>query len=931
MLFKKLLSIGLTAALSVTYLPTVNQPTQIKTANDLVAHAADLNENIEIENVKTYTCEGCGKQLTEDEVCMTQLGMVLCSSCRVSGMGGTLPPSAHYKQNAYFTDTVKAIDNNSITFTKNGKYYFSSAFEELEDIKKGDNIEINFDYEFNAFKKIYQINSVVPQNSTSTQPFTSTAITAPYGSTTTTSCVTSVAHTPYKKTITGYFERLDGDVICLDDGSRYPFNKYSISSSALAAINSMEEGDYVAIYCTITEGYSALITSIEDIDVTPAASITKTTPIVSTTKIKTTTVTTPYNQEREAAGAFDHADNKKLYFVNSEGYEYDPKIASIVNMLSKYSVIKVTFSPDDIITDIEIITLGTTAVNIYNTTTTTTTTTVTTPVWITNENHGTDNDIYITTTVPDTNHCIPTTTTTTEEPEIWMPAGTGVDQVQDVECFPTRIDYTQGEELDFDGFIVHVTHSYNVRSNKGRFDRRTSEYDVEIAKIDPEYYTITDEKNKVYPSNSFKTLPAGTYYININENIYCYHKNDNPDSPQALYGFNDNSFDVVIHAKPSVTTISTTPQTIITETKPNVYNPTYTVTMSPTYKLESVNSYPTKTVYNEGEELDLKGLSYSYSVSTPWFGEPDGGGVFKNTYTVDEYGLLPSNVELRDENNKTYSGTEFTSLLAGKYIVTIIPNILSMAYPREDNEIIYDIVINKTATDKKISGDANFDGNLDMADIVLIMQALASPNKYGVNGTDSHHITVIGMDLADMDGNGLTTNDALKIQRILLGLDPKPISNNNNNYQPEIATTITTTLSTKTTYVTTTTNGPLTHPTYNFKEVVSYPTKTVYKQGEKFELDGIEFVGTHINGDDEHTYNSKSGIPAHYETTPTQITFTDKNGKVYSLGEKRITSFDAFQEIPAGEYTVHITGDAGSYYSYNLCHGLDITYKITIV
>lgn len=839
MLFKKLLSIGLTAALSVAYLPTANQTTQIKTANDLIAHAIDLNENIEDENKKTYTCEGCGKQLTEDEVCITQLGMTLCSSCRVSGMGGTLPPSAHYKQNAYFTDTVKAIDDNSITFTQNGKYYFSSAFKELKDIKKGDSIEINFDYEFNAFRKIYQINSVVPKNSTSTQPVTSTTTKLPDGSTTikttTTSCVTSVAHTPYKKTITGYFERLDGDVICLDDGSRYPFNKYSISSSALAAINAMEEGDYVYISCTITEGYSALITSIEDIDVTPAASITKTTPIVSTTKIKTTTVTTsPYKgrtissafyraddtklyfvnnsegyrydpklapivnslshfrvikvtlssddiitdieilydktgttyggpitttttlttslaQERTLGGVFNHADNKKLYFVNNEGYKYDPKLASVVKSLTKGNIINITLSSENIITKIEIVSAGTTTINIYTSIVTTYT------------------SIATTYSYPDTNHCI--STTTTEEPEIWMPAGTGVDQVQDVGYLPTRIDYTQGEELDFDGFIVHVTHSYNVRSNKGRFDRRTSEYDVEIAYIDPEYYTITDEHNKVYPSDSFTTLPVGTYYINIKDNIYCYHKNDNPDSPQALYGFNNTSFDVIIHAKPSVTTSNTSTPTIITETKPNVHTPTYTVTMSPVYKLDTVNSYPTKTVYTEGEELDLTGLSYSYTITTHWFGEPDGGGIFENSKTVYDPDIPLSSIKLEDENNNTYSGTQFTSLKAGKYNVKIFLGTLMHFYPQEDNEITYDIVINKAVPAGKVSGDANCDGGLDMADVVLIMQALANPNKYGINGTDSHHITVNGMNLADMDGNGLRVSDAQLIQRILLGLE----------------------------------------------------------------------------------------------------------------------------------------------------------------
>ena len=69
-------------------------------------------------------------------------------------------------------------------------------------------------------------------------------------------------------------------------------------------------------------------------------------------------------------------------------------------------------------------------------------------------------------------------------------------------------------------------------------------------------------------------------------------------------------------------------------------------------------------------------------------------------------------------------------------------------------------------------GDANCDGNVDMADAVLIMQSLANPDKYGVNGTDSHHITSQGLSNGDVDtgSKGLTSNDALEIQRYLLGL-----------------------------------------------------------------------------------------------------------------------------------------------------------------
>ena len=81
-----------------------------------------------------------------------------------------------------------------------------------------------------------------------------------------------------------------------------------------------------------------------------------------------------------------------------------------------------------------------------------------------------------------------------------------------------------------------------------------------------------------------------------------------------------------------------------------------------------------------------------------------------------------------------------------------------------------------TASAVTVKGDANCDGQVDMSDIVLIMQALANPNKYGENGTDAQHITKRGIALGDMNGDGISTLDALSIQRILLGLDPTPAS-----------------------------------------------------------------------------------------------------------------------------------------------------------
>lgn len=75
------------------------------------------------------------------------------------------------------------------------------------------------------------------------------------------------------------------------------------------------------------------------------------------------------------------------------------------------------------------------------------------------------------------------------------------------------------------------------------------------------------------------------------------------------------------------------------------------------------------------------------------------------------------------------------------------------------------------AAGKAMVGDANCDGAIDMSDVVLIMQALANPNKYAMGGSDSHAITEQGWKNADCNGknDGVSTEDALAIQMYLLG------------------------------------------------------------------------------------------------------------------------------------------------------------------
>ena len=61
-----------------------------------------------------------------------------------------------------------------------------------------------------------------------------------------------------------------------------------------------------------------------------------------------------------------------------------------------------------------------------------------------------------------------------------------------------------------------------------------------------------------------------------------------------------------------------------------------------------------------------------------------------------------------------------------------------------------------------VKGDANCSGAVEMSDAVLIMQTLANPSKY--------KLTDQGKANADMDGNGITSGDALAIQKQLLNI-----------------------------------------------------------------------------------------------------------------------------------------------------------------
>ena len=75
-----------------------------------------------------------------------------------------------------------------------------------------------------------------------------------------------------------------------------------------------------------------------------------------------------------------------------------------------------------------------------------------------------------------------------------------------------------------------------------------------------------------------------------------------------------------------------------------------------------------------------------------------------------------------------------------------------------------------TKDEDYLRGDANCDKEVNMADAVLIMQAISNPDKYGKGKPDG--ISDKGEKNGDVDGDGdgLTNKDALRIQKYKLGL-----------------------------------------------------------------------------------------------------------------------------------------------------------------
>ncbi|WP_297957001.1 carbohydrate-binding domain-containing protein [uncultured Ruminococcus sp.] len=142
-----------------------------------------------------------------------------------------------------------------------------------------------------------------------------------------------------------------------------------------------------------------------------------------------------------------------------------------------------------------------------------------------------------------------------------------------------------------------------------------------------------------------------------------------------------------------------------------------------------------------------------------------------------------------------------------------------------------------------VYGDTNCNGTLELADAILIMQSLANPSKYGIQGTAEGHLTEQGKKNGDVceRGGGLTSSDALAIQRRLLNLIPSlPES-----YAPGYSEEETTTTAPPQVTTTTTTQPVTTLPKEDVETKIHLNGSSITVDGKYAEANGSKVTISH--------------------------------------------------------------------------------------
>lgn len=296
--------------------------------------------------------------------------------------------------------------------------------------------------------------------------------------------------------------------------------------------------------------------------------------------------------------------------------------------------------------------------------------------------------------------------------------------------------------------------------------------EILLALVMPDYGSGWDSSND-YSAKGISEKSSVSPYVPVYVNGKLYY-GEEPDGTKAD-GLGDTGSDrpkTTTSSKP-VTTTTSTSKTTTTSTTTSKTTSTSTTTTT-TSKTTS-----TSTTTTVKPDSSIKNPVIAGNIA---YGDVDENG-YVDRYDVE---LLKKAIDPASDYNLTSQGRLNADVAnpgggLDEIDVSVLEGYLCGAFDRlpqyygaASTDSSQDDPTGKTLT----YGDANCDGSIDMSDAVLIMQALANPNKYGVNGSSDKHITADGAANADVDTNiqGLTSNDALFIQEYLLhkraSLDP---------------------------------------------------------------------------------------------------------------------------------------------------------------
>ena len=327
----------------------------------------------------------------------------------------------------------------------------------------------------------------------------------------------------------------------------------------------------------------------------------------------------------------------------------------------------------------------------------------------------TETTTTVTTTSAD-NGKTTTTTATTTKPLVTITMIPNAELVE-VISYPSKSAYTVGESLDLSGISVKVrtrTYWQEVEGTKAGIIYGEPKVFDNIT-LSPEDVNVHGDNGAFWKGENANTLPAGSYMVMPNHDIYI----DGFSIPVSF-----SKYKQPIYVKEAtVTTTATTTAPVPTTT--------------------------TVTDCDFEMSLDRQKISVGDKAVL----------TFTKGANLIQFGNLSYDDDVISLTKKTDSTYEIVGLKEGSArIVFVAPTGQSKA-------------VSLTVGAGIVYGDANCDDLVDLSDVVLIMQSLANPNKYGLNGTDKSHITESGLANANVNQQGgVTGEDALYIQKYLLKL-----------------------------------------------------------------------------------------------------------------------------------------------------------------